>query len=226
MYSTLYRALKSYLRGHGCCVPKSSTFHNFLLFNFAVQLLRWRLLDILPLIMFVGEKNQEQRGGQKIASVVSSMASVASHRPVAAASPKAKGTPKRLPSQRAPPRMSSSIARPKPPKSEDLAEELRHPAANLSSSGTGLGIETAATTTPEDGSEASEAAAPIPPPPPPKSCLKHTDLTTALLSAMAPAKSVVWGDLPRGEGAHSKWSEGGRRWIKAKYVQKLSLIHI
>ena len=176
--------------------------------------------NILPLIMFVAKRIKNNEAGIKIASVVSSMASVASHRPVAAASPKAKGTPKRLPSQRAPPRMSSSIARPKPPKSEDLVEELRHPAANLSSSGTGLGIETAATATPEDGSEASEAAAPIPPPPPPKSCLKHTDLTTALLSAMAPAKSVVWGDLPRGEGAHSKWSEGGRRWIKAKYVQK------
>ena len=157
-----------------------------------------------------------------MASVVAPPASIkVPTTPKVPASPKVKATPKRLPSQRAPPRMSSSIARPKTPKAEAAASEAggasSHHTGSMGLSKRELGIETASTTTPEDGSEASE---PVAPRPPPRSCLKHADLTRALLSAMTPSKSVVWGDLPCGEGAHSKWSEGGRRWIKAKYVQK------
>ena len=79
------------------------------------------------------------------------------------------------------------------------------------------------TATPSDtASESGSNAAPdaMEAVPPLKSSLKSTDLTRRLSALMSPSKRVVWGDLPRGEGAHSKWSEGGRRWIKAQFVQK------
>ena len=105
-----------------------------------------------------------------------------------------------------------------PSSSTPNASSLSQPVNDLASSEL-LGIETPQTATPENGSEADEQPMPTPKQAP-RSALKSTDITSRLLGAMSPNKSVVWGDLPRGEGAHSKWSEGGRRWIKAKYVQK------